>query len=579
MGKQQVRMHRSAAGIIFGLAAIGLAACSQSAPTSEATSDTSPTTLFLNADILTMNDMAPRADALAIRDGKILAVGDRASVETAAGEAATVRYMTGKTILPGLIDAHGHFLGGALAVSMADVQPPPAGAVQNMKELTETLEAWRLSNLESPWIYGFGYDDSLLAEQRHPTREDLDKVSRDLPVMLLHVSGHFVTCNSKCLEIAGINAETPNPPGGVIRRIPGTQEADGVLEETALQVVMAQLPRPTPEQMLAAIEVSQEHYLSLGITTAQEGAAAMNLMESYAAMADAGKLKMDVVVYPAVRSVTDFDPTFTSSNTYENHYRVGGIKLILDGSPQGKTAWLTHPYHSAPEGRDADYVGYPTMVSEDVNTILDDAFARDTQVIAHANGDAAADQLIAGVEAAIEANGVQDRRTVMIHAQTVRDDQIAAMKRDGVIPSYFVAHTFFWGDWHRDSVLGQERSARISPLKTSLDADLLFTIHNDAPVIPPDMMRLVWTAVNRETRSGKILGPDERISPMEALKAVTINGAYQYFEEDSKGSLEVGKRADLVILSDDPTAIAPGAIKDIAILETIKDGVSVFVAQ
>jgi predicted amidohydrolase YtcJ len=183
------------------------------------------------------------------------------------------------------------------------------------------------------------------------------------------------------------------------------------------------------------------------------------------------------------------------------------------------------------------------------------------------------------VASANDTLGFKDRRTVMIHAQTARDDQIESMKTQGVIPSYFVAHTFYWGDWHRDSVFGEERAMRISPLKSTLDAGVLFTIHNDAPIVPPDMMRLVWTAVNRQTRTGEILGKAERVAPMEALKAMTINAAYQAFEDDKKGSLEVGKLADLTILSDNPLTIAPIKIKDIRVLETFKEGELIFIAK
>ena len=167
----------------------------------------------------------------------------------------------------------------------------------------------------------------------------------------------------------------------------------------------------------------------------------------------------------------------------------------------------------------------------------------------------------------------------MIHAQTVREDQLDAMRDADLIPSYFSAHTFYWGDWHRDSVFGPERAARISPLKSTVDRDMRYTTHNDTPIVPPDMMRLLWASVNRVTRSGQILGDAQRISPLEALKAITINGAYQYFEEQQKGSIEVGKLADFVILSENPLTVAPMDNVDISVLETFKEGVSVYRKQ
>ncbi|MGV6806402.1 MAG: amidohydrolase, partial [bacterium] len=267
---------------------------------------------------------------------------------------------------------------------------------------------------------------------------------------------------------------------------------------------------------------------------------------------------------------------FDFSQTYSDHFRIGGMKLFLDGSPQGKTAWLSHPYHIPPEGKGADYRGYPTSTDEALAEHFAAAYERGVPVLAHTNGDAAAEQLINAVTAANDKYGQEDRRTVMIHAQTVRDDQLDRMKLEGMVPSFFVAHTFFWGDWHRDSVLGPERAARISPLKSALDRDIVFTTHTDTPVVPANFLHLMWTAVNRETRSGETLGADQRVSALDALKSVTINAAWQYFEEESKGSITPGKRADMVILSDNPLKVDPSAIKAIQVVETIKDGETVY---
>ena len=351
------------------------------------------------------------------------------------------------------------------------------------------------------------------------------------------------------------------------------------MEETARWLPLMKMPRPTPEQTRQAIINQQAVYASYGITTAQEGATDQNTIKQLESMAAEGQLSIDIVAFPAIKKPEDFTADIKPSKTYNNGFRVGGIKMTLDGSPQGKTAWLSMPYHVAPHGMDDEYKGYAIFEDENVKTIVKQAFERGIQVIAHANGDAAIDQILDSAKTANTVLGNADRRTVIIHAQTARDDQIDMMKAENVMPSYFVAHTFFWGDWHRDSVFGEARAKRISPLNTTLSKEVPFTIHNDTPVVPPNMMRLAWTAVNRETRSGKILGESERVSPMQAFKALTINGAYQYFEEDTKGSLEAGKLADLVILSENPTVIAPGAIKDIRVLETIKAGNTVFTTK
>ena len=515
-----------------------------------------------------------------MRQGKILAVGGRSAVASAAGADAEIRSLNGKTMLPGFIDSHGHIGAVISFMRFENAAAPPVGEVQSIAGLQRLLAARVSETPPGEWIMAAGYDHSLLAERRHPDRFDLDRVSEHHPIMVWHVSGHLLACNSMCLEIAGISAETEDPAGGAIRRVAGSSEPNGILEGTAVHPIYFDLlPIHEVSQRLGLLEQAQNHYASFGITTLQEGAASLTDLQLLRQASQKGLLKLDVVAYPWHRSAWRPDQQFPVSRTYSGHFRIGGVKLVLDGSPQGKTAWLTEPYEVPPQGRAADYRGYPILTDAELDDYLDDYFAKGIAVIAHANGDAAADQLIAAVKKANETRGKADRRTVMIHAQTLREDQIDPMKAEGIMPSYFASHTFFWGDWHRDSVLGRQRSARISPLASTLARGLPFTIHNDPPVVPPDMMRLVWAAVNRLTRSGQTLGEAQKISAWDALKAITINGAYQYFEEHSKGSLEPGKLADLVVLSENPLAVDPATIKDIRIIETIKEGISVYRAE
>ena len=267
---------------------------------------------------------------------------------------------------------------------------------------------------------------------------------------------------------------------------------------------------------------------------------------------------LDVVFYPQIQKVDQPLPE-APVGAYLNRLKLGGVKLILDGSPQGKTAYLSKPYLVPPPGKPADYRGYPIYPQAFVDAALARFLPAHVPVIAHANGDAAEDMLIDAVERALALAPGVDHRTVMIHAQTLREDQLDRMRALHMIPSFFSAHTFFWGDWHRDSVLGKERAYRISPTRSALARGLPFTIHNDAPVVPPDAIRLLWATVNRLSRSGDVIGPDQRIGAEDALRALTANGAYQYFEEKTKGSLSVGKQADLVVLSADPRRARPGA--------------------
>jgi predicted amidohydrolase YtcJ len=207
---------------------------------------------------------------------------------------------------------------------------------------------------------------------------------------------------------------------------------------------------------------------------------------------------------------------------------------------------------------------------------FDAAYANNVQIIAHCNGDAAADMMIEAVGKAQQTHGKKKLRPVMVHAQTVRADQLDRMKELGVIPNFFSVHTFYWGDWYIKEALGLDRARHISPLRSALKRGMKFANHTDAPITPPDQMMVIHSAVNRTSRSSVIVGPEERISPMDALRAVTIWGAYLYFEENEKGSIEPGKRADLVVLSANPLTVDDATIKDIKVLQTIKDGKKIY---
>jgi predicted amidohydrolase YtcJ len=560
--------------LVLGTAGLTATACSQGTEPAE-TADT----IYTNGTIITVDAEESIAEAVAVKDGKILAVGGQAKVLAHQGDATEVIDLEGKTMTPGFIDAHGHLKNVGFQALSANLLPPPDADVDSVAVLQEKLREWGEGELSARlgWIIGFGYDDSQLAEKRHPNRDDLDAVTSEQPVFIIHQSGHLYVANSKLLEMAGISAETEDPPGGVIQRRPGSREPNGVLEETALMPVLGVFPKVDDAGQRRMVREGIAAYTGFGFTTATEGRAFPNDIDLYVAMAEAGELGIDVVAFPDYWLGREkVDGNAWLSRGYKGHFRIGGVKGNLDGSPQGKTAWLTEPYFEPPAGRDADYAGYPMLEEEQALAMFDDAYSNGWQVINHANGDAAIDLLIRAARAATDEHGPADRRTVGIHSQTIREDQLDAYQELGIIPSLFGMHTFYWGDYHRDSVLGPERAARISPAKSAIDRGMVFTQHHDAPVALPSSIAILAAQVNRTTRSGQVLGPDQRVSPMEALKSITAYAAYQYFEEDTKGSIEPGKLADLVILSDNPLSISAEALWDLEVLETIKEGRTVF---
>lgn len=533
--------------------------------------------IYYNGIVLTSNDEQPTAEAVAVKDGKILAVGPEVEVIKTTGELTKKIDLGGKTMLPGFVDSHGHTYLIGLQAMTANLLPPPDGVGKNVDALRALLTDWAANNEEVVkkvgWIAGFGYDDSQLEEQRHPTRDDLDKVSKDLPVLIIHQSGHLGVANSKALEIAGVTAETRDPPGGVFRRKEGSQEPNGVLEEYAFFYLVSKLASRFDNAINdALVEEGAKLVASFGYTTAQEGRAMGPGLQAMKRVADKGKLVIDLVAYPDVLEVEDIKPTMH----YTNHYRVGGVKLTIDGSPQGKTAWLSEPYYVVPKGQPADYRGYAAIDEKTTNEAVEKAFANGWQILGHGNGDAAIDRFINAVRAAREKYPDVNNRPVLIHGQTLREDQVGLLKEFDIFPSLFPMHTFYWGDWHRESVLGPERAENISPTGWVLERGMMFGSHHDAPVALPDSMRVLSATVTRVSRSGRVLGPEHRVPVATALKALTIWPAWQHFEEKSKGTIEAGKLADFVILSDNPMTVPEEQLASLKVLETIKEGVSVY---
>ncbi len=544
--------------------------------------------LFFGGPILTMDDAQPNVEAVAVDDGIIVGVGSRAELEADfLGPETQLHDLQGRTLIPGFVDAHSHFSFVGIQAIAANLLPPPDGPGSSIAELQAALREYLNSSSRAQdygILIGFNYDDSQLLEQRHPTRQELDAVSTSLPIMAIHQSGHLGVYNSKALEVLGINADTANPEGGTIYREKDGVTPNGLLAENAhIGALLKLIPRFTPQQSIDMLMQAQDIYLANGFTTIQDGRTSPDTLQGLAQAAKAGYFKVDVVAYPDLVSNLQ-NPMLKGplmSRDYADHFRIGGVKLTFDGSPQGKTAWFTHPYFQPPEHEDANYSGHPLFADEaEARRIMKQAYDHDWQVLVHANGDAAIDQLIRLTDAVQQdIPDTRDPRTVLIHGQYLRADQIPELVRLGIFPSLYPMHTFYWGDWHSSSVAGPELAKFISPTGTLHRAGIKFSIHSDAPVTFPNAMRILHSATNRVTRSGVILGPEERLDALTALKAMTIWPAYQHFEENSKGSIEKGKVADLVVLSQNPITLPREQLLELKVMETIKDGESVYRAD
>ena len=555
------------------LIAAGVAACAMPAPVLEAD------TIYLNGQIVTMDAEARTVEAVAVRGDEIVGVGNSVEIGLMAGPGTRVVDLEGRTMTPGFYAPHDHFpWAGAIAVTTVNLNSPPMGPVQNIDGLVDALREKAAETPAGDWIQGWGYDDTLIEDQRHPNRHDLDRVSTEHPIYISHTSGHLGVANTMALGMARITADTQPPPGGVIRHEADTGEPDGVLEETAAWMVMGIVPPATVEQKLEGFRRAVQIYVEQGVTTTViTGGTAENVIDLQMARRE-GLLALRVVTM-----VSKAAPGFPSpaeaggfvSGFGDNRLKLGGIKIVQDGSNQGFTGYFTEPYHT-PFNGDPEWRGYPARSREDLTAMVKGLHRAGYQIAIHGNGDAAIDDIIHAFREAQRDFPREDARHRIEHCQMVRKDQLDEIAELGITPSFFVGHVFYWGDRHRDIFMGPERAAGISPLKSSIDRGIRFTVHDDTPVTPVDPLQLIWVSVNRLTRSDQVLGPEERVSPLEAMRAMTTDAAWQNFEEDIKGSIEPGKLADLVILSDNPLTVDPLAIREIEVLETIVGGETVY---
>ena len=560
-----------------------------------AAADAFADTLYTGGDILTMRGSAPEyVESLVVRDGNILFAGSLADAKKRIAPGAATIDLGGKTLLPGFIDTHGHFvyfgknLVDANLFGCTDI----ADLVARMKKQVEQTPA-------DGWIVGFGYQARGLKEGRAPTSEELDQVSADRPVMIVDSSGHLGAANAAAFKAAGITAETPDPTGGMFTRKADGKSLAGPMEETALNAVRSKRPPFTGELAARTITGAAEVWASHGQTTAMEAGLGLGNDDIGIVLNAIDKQLLPIDLYVAAKD-SALDDTLAAAYTvasqynpqaggiveklraarpdlnqrYVNRVRLGGVKFWLDGSLD--TAWFTQPYTQNPPGKSGAFSGYRQIPDEALDAIFEKYWPTQLQIHMHMNGDAAADQALAAIAKAVKKHGMHDHRPVFVHATWLRPDQIEKMKACGAIPSFLTAGIIPGGD-AVVKLWGPERSAGAMASRSFLRAGLPFTYSHDAPVSPvPSILALVDAGVNRLSGSGKVVGSDERVGPYDALRAVTVTAAYQLKEEQTKGTLEPGKLADLVILDKNPLKVEPTTIKDIAVVETIKEGRTVY---
>ena len=537
--------------------------------------------LFFNGDIITMDSQKPSyVEAIVEQNGKIVFVGNLKAAENKFPNATKID-LNRKTLLPGFIDPHSHFGMVSNTMGQVDLNPEPVGTIKNIDDILANLKSYKEDKkiADGEWIFGWGYDDGELAEKRHPTKADIDKVLPNNPVYLQHTSGHMGVANTLALEKMKVTADTKNPEGGNIDRFPNSKEPSGLVQETAMYPFVRNMLEELAGKQAEFFDTTQKYYASNGITTAQDGMTDRNTIRFFQAQADAGKFDIDLISLAGYSELeSNLKDATLQFKTYKNGFKVQGTKIVADGSPQGKTAYFTKPYLTKVPGCTNDCRGLPSLTQKELNDLFVMAYDKDNQLFIHCNGDATVDMVLEAHQfACVKLNQPldKDRRTIVVHAQFARQDQLLKFVNYKMQPSFFTNHAYFWGDVHVEN-LGKARADFLSPMVSAERLGLKPTNHSDATVTPIDPIFTIWTAVNRVSRSGAVIGEKERAKPYLALKAITINAAYEFFEEDSKGTLSEGKLADFVILDQNPLRVRPMDIKNIQVMETIKEGRTIY---
>ena len=562
--------------IAFFIILLMLMSCNQTSKKDAITADI----IYFGGDIITMEGNQPiYAEAIAVKDGKIIFVGKKTESDKLKGENTILTNLEGKTLLPGFLDAHSHYINSLLVANQCKLYAPPSGPGKDVESIIIALKAFAAERKipKGELIMGYGYDENVMPKGKLLNRDDLDKAFPDNPVRIDHVSMHGCVLNSLALKKYGISAVTTTPPGGVIVRKPGTNEPYGLIMEMAFMPIFEKTDPMTPEQEIEWTKAGQMLYAEAGITTAQEGATHLPQILTIQRSSQAGANIIDIVAYPFITDLDNIVKSFPVAEwgKYNKGFKIGGVKITIDGSPQGKTAYFTTPYLTGGPSGERNWKGELTFPQETVNKMVKKVYEMNVPLLLHCNGDGAIDSFLKAYEFARDGNFDKSWNVTTIHSQFMRKDQIPKFVKYKIRPSFYTLHTYYFYEAHLKN-RGFAQAQYISPMRDAINAGLKPTNHTDFVVAPLDQMMMLWSAVNRISRAGAKVGFDQCVTPYEGLQAMTVNVANQYEESDSKGTLKSGKRADLVILDKNPLKISKMEIRDIKVIETIKDGKTIY---
>ncbi len=552
------------------LVAVMLSACGAEDGTSRDAVGAEPATdtLYVNGSIWTGVEGAPDAAVMAVENGVVTYVGNGEAAPVSAKETVDLE---GRFVMPGFIDNHVHFLEGGAGLASVDLRD-----AATPEELSKRIVDYAATLPTGRWVLNGNWDHEAWGGEL-PRKEWIDQGTGDTPVFVMRLDGHMALASSAALELAGITAATPAPEGGEIVR-DENGEPTGVLKDNAMNAVFEVIPKPSEDELLAAFELAQSHALSLGLTQVHAVTANANdttMLDAFRLVHERGAMKIRVYALTPIEHWQSARDLVAKDGRGNDTLRWGGLKGFVDGSLGSTTAWFHEPYADSPETS-----GFPLTDPAALGTLITGADAAGLELAVHAIGDQAIDVLIDHMRAAAGAE-IAGRRYRIEHFQHPSRAAIEAAAASGIIASMQPYHAIDDGRW-AEKRIGPERIKTTYPFRSILDAGGILTFGSDWPVAPLSPLEGVYAAVTRRTTDGANPGgwqPQEKITVEEALTAYTATNAYAGFEEDESGTLEAGKRADFVVLSEDPRSVDPVAIRDIEVLATVIGGETVFRAE
>ena len=515
------------------------------------------TLVLLNANVVTLNPKQPKAEAIAIQNGRIIAARSNKEIRKYIGKKTRVIDAKNKTIVPGFADCHVHMTGFGQFLQTLDLRN-----VESMKEMQRKMREYAQENSEKSWILGGRWDQDKFAAKRYPTRWDLDAAIADKPVFLVRVCGHLGVANSKALQLAGISKET-TIESGKIDLDQATGEPNGILRENALELVWKAIPKPNPKELEETCISACKKAVKAGLTSVHWIVGSAQEIRIIQKLHLNGKLPLRVYLGISVDLLDQLIDLGLLTGFGNDMVKIGFVKVFADGSLGARTAALKEPYSDNPETR-----GIMLYTQRKLNKLVSKAHKAGLQLAVHAIGDRAIETVLKAFENALKKHPRENHRHRIEHCSVLNPRLIERMKRLGLIASV-QPHFTFSDFWVADRV-GKDRARWVYPFKTLMKEGLIVTSGSDCPVEPIDPLLGVWAAVARRSVA------EESLTVEEALKTYTLNAAYGSFDENNKGTIEVGKFADLTVLSDDLLNVPPDEIKKARVEMTIVDGKIVY---